>query len=91
MKKFFYSRLALSNIKKNAKVYFPYLITSSFTVMMFYVIYSLSQNSGLRESSSTAPIVLSLGTWVIMIFSIIFIFYLNSFLMKKKKKGNRTL
>ncbi len=54
--------------------------------MMFYVIYSLSQNSGLRESSSTAPIVLSLGTWVIMIFSIIFIFYLNSFLMKRRKK-----
>jgi len=86
MKRFFYLRLALSNIKKNAKLYFPYLITSMFTVMMFYVIHSLSVNPGLAEDSRTAPVVLRLGTWVVVIFSVIFLFYVNSFLIKRRKK-----
>lgn len=86
MKTFFYPRLALSNIKKNAKIYVPYLLTSTFTVMMFYVVHSLSMNQGLRDSSSTAPVVLMLGAWVVMIFSVIFLFYVNSFLIKRRKK-----
>jgi len=86
MKTFFYPRLALSNIKKNAQIYLPYLITSSFTVMMFYVIHSLAINEGLKSESSNAPVVLQLGTYVVMIFSVIFLFYLNSFLMKRRKK-----
>lgn len=86
MKKFFYSRLALSNIKKNAKIYLPYLLTSTFTVMMFYVIHSLAVNQSLRDTSSTAPVVLMLGSWVVMIFSVIFLFYVNSFLIKRRKK-----
>ena len=86
MKHFFYFRLALTNIKKNAKIYFPYLLTSTFTVMMFYVIHSLSVNTSLVESSKTAPIVLQLGTWVVVIFSVIFLFYINSFLIKRRKK-----
>lgn len=86
MKKFFYSHLALSNIKKNAKIYLPYLLTSTFTVMMFYVIHSLAVNQSLRDTSSTAPVVLMLGSWVVMIFSVIFLFYVNSFLIKRRKK-----
>lgn len=86
MKRFFYPRLALSNIKKNAKIYIPYLLTSTFTVMMFYVIHSLAVNQALRESSQTAPVVLMLGAWVVMIFSVIFLFYVNSFLIKRRKK-----
>lgn len=86
MKKFFYPRLALSNIRKNAKVYLPYLLTSTFTVMMCYVIHSLAVNQSLRETSSTAPAVLMLGTWVVIIFSVIFLFYVNSFLIKRRKK-----
>ena len=86
MQRFFYPHLALSNIRKNKQIYIPYLLTSAFTVMMFYVVHSLSINTGLNEQSTTAPFVLSLGKWVVSIFSFIFLFYMNSFLMKRRKK-----
>jgi hypothetical protein len=36
MSKFFYPKLALNNIKKNAKTYIPYILTCIGTIMMFY-------------------------------------------------------
>ena len=52
MKSFFYPRLAFTNLKKNAKLYFPYLLTSSFTVMMFYLINYLSSHDGIDQMST---------------------------------------
>ncbi|MBS5112885.1 MAG: ABC transporter permease [Coprobacillus cateniformis] len=89
MKTFFYPRLALTNIKKNGKVYIPYLLTSAFTVMMFYLIYSLSVNSGIFKmdvGASTMSMILGLGVYVVIIFSVIFLFYINSFIIKRRKK-----
>lgn len=89
MKHFFYPRLALMNLKKNSQIYFPYLMTSSFTVMMFYLIHSLSVNSGFQYEkigSTMLPFVLELGTYVVIIFAFIFLFYINSFMMKRRKK-----
>lgn len=89
MKLFFYPRLAITNMKKNAQIYFPYLLTSSFTVMMFYLIHSLSMNPGFAHETIGAtmlPFVLELGTYVVIIFAFIFLFYMNSFMMKRRKK-----
>ncbi len=89
MKLFFYPRLALTNLKKNSQIYFPYLLTSSFTVMMFYLIHSLSVNSGFKDEQLGAtmlPFILELGTYVVIIFAFIFLFYINSFMMKRRKK-----
>ena len=89
MKSFFYPRLAFTNLKKNAKLYFPYLLTSSFTVMMFYLINYLSSHDGIDQMSTgsrTMQVILNLGKIVIIIFSVIFLFYMNSFLMKRRKK-----
>lgn len=82
----FYLKLALTNIKKNGKIYFPYLITSIFTVMMFYCVKFLGGDNGLRKDSETAAMVMSLGVYVVIIFSVIFLLYINSFLMKNRKK-----
>lgn len=84
MKTLFYPRLALSNIKKNKQIYIPYLISSTFTVMMYYVIHALSKNPGLAKT--TASFILDLGSWVVTFFSFIFIFYVNSFVIKRRKK-----
>lgn len=89
MKLFFYPRLALTNLKKNSQIYFPYLLTSSFTVMMFYLIHSLSVNNGFKDEqlgSTMLPFILELGTYVVIIFAFIFLFYINSFMMKRRKK-----
>lgn len=82
----FYLKLALTNIKKNGKIYFPYLITSIFTVMMFYCVKFLGGDNGLRKDSETAAMVMNLGVYVVIIFSVIFLLYINSFLMKNRKK-----
>lgn len=89
MKHFFYPRLALSNIKKNKQIYLPYLLSSAFTITMYYIIHSLSVNSGyanLKRGRTMLPYVMNLGTWVVLIFSVIFLFYINSFLIKRRKK-----
>lgn len=89
MNKFFYTRLATNNIKKNGKTYIPFLITSVLTVAMFYILLSLSQNKGLSElkiGSKMVPEVLKLGCWIVGIFSVIFLFYTYSFLMKRRQK-----
>lgn len=89
MKHFFYPRLALSNIKKNKQIYLPYLLSSAFTIAMYYIIHSLSVNTGyanLKVGKTMLPYIMNLGTWVVLIFSIIFLFYINSFLIKRRKK-----
>lgn len=84
-----YLRLAAENIKKNGKTYIPYMLTCILTVAMFYIISSLSTNPGLsamKRGGNTMPVVLNLGTVVVGIFAVIFLFYTNSFLMKRRKK-----
>lgn len=88
MSRFFYFKLAITNIKKNAKTYVPYIITSILTICMFYIICSLSNNPDLTKATGTSAMseVLFLGTIVCGIFAVIFLFYTNSFLMKRRKK-----
>ncbi|WP_455542640.1 FtsX-like permease family protein [Intestinibacter sp.] len=88
MSKFLYLRLAVTNIKKNAKTYVPYIITSVLTICMFYIICSLAYNPNLSKACGTNSMsyILALGTWVCGIFTVIFLFYTNSFLMKRRKK-----
>lgn len=88
MSRFFYFKLAITNIKKNAKTYVPYMITSILTISMFYIICSLGNNPNVSKACGTDSMkyVLFLGTWVCGIFAIIFLFYTNSFLMKRRKK-----
>lgn len=88
MNKFFYAKLALTNIKKNGKTYIPYILTCIGTIVMFYIMVSISQNKGLDHISggSSLKTLLNFGTIVIAIFSVIFLFYTNSFLLKRRKK-----
>lgn len=88
MNNLFYSKLAISNIKKNGKTYIPYIITCICTIIMFYIMHSISINQGLDKVPGSASLktILSFGTVVIAIFSFIFLFYTNSFLIKRRKK-----
>lgn len=83
-----YAKLAATNIRKNAKNYVPYILTCLITIMMFYMMCFLANNSALGSMSGggSLSIILSLGTIVIGIFAVIFLFYTNSFLIKRRKK-----
>ncbi len=88
MKKGFYPKLAFDGIRKNKKMYLPYILTSIGMVMMYYIIIFLQFSQSIKDAvqSSTAADILGLGSWVIAIFSCIFLFYTNSFLIKRRKK-----
>lgn len=88
MSKLFFPKLALVNIKNNRKTYFPYILTCIGTIMMFYIMLFLSSNKGMMQlpGSGTVSSMMGFGTFVIGLFSAIFLFYTNSFLMKRRKK-----
>lgn len=88
MTKGFYLKLAAGNIKKNGKTYLPYIITCILTVAAYYIVKSLSVNPGLKKMIGNAAVsyLLSFGSWVVAVFALIFLFYTNSFLMKRRKK-----
>lgn len=88
MKKGFYPKLAFDGIRKNKKLYLPYILTSIGMVMMYYIIIFLQFSQSIKDAvqSSTVSEILGLGSWVIAIFSCIFLFYTNSFLIKRRKK-----
>lgn len=83
-----YLKLAVSNVKKNKKSYIPYLLTCMVSIMMYYIMYAISINEGLNQmvGAEAIKLMLSMGKYVIAVFSVIFLFYTNSFLMKQRKK-----
>ena len=88
MKKGFYPKLAFEGIKKNRQMYLPYMLTCSCMVMMYYILMYLCTGETVDKISDsvTLKVIIELGSWVIAIFSVIFLFYTNSFLMKRRKK-----
>ncbi|MDR7869315.1 MAG: ABC transporter permease [Tissierellaceae bacterium] len=88
MNKFFYPKLAINNIKKNSKVYIPYLLTCIGTIIMFYNMCSLVvvKNLGSLSDSGTLRYMMFLGAIIVGVFSFIFLYYTNSFLIKQRKK-----
>ncbi|MDD2494253.1 MAG: ABC transporter permease [Tissierellia bacterium] len=88
MNKLFYQKLALNNIQKNSKTYIPYILTCIGTIMMFYNMCFLvvAKDIGSVSDSGSVRYLLFLGAIVIGIFSLIFLFYTNSFLIKRRKK-----
>lgn len=84
MNNFIYEKLAVTNLKNNRKTYVPYIFTGVLTVMMFYIIDALSRGEGITQN--TLKICLQYATGVIIVFAVIFLFYTNSFLIKRRKK-----
>ena len=88
MKKSFYPKLAAGNMKKNARTYVPYMLTCIITVAMYYIVKSLSQNPGVKEMIGGGYLseLMFIGSHVVALFAVIFLFYTNSFLVKRRKK-----
>ncbi len=88
MKQGFYLKLALDGMRKNKRLYLPYLLTCAGMVMMFYILSSLSY-SPLMETmrgGSIMSMILNLGTFVMALFSLLFLLYTNAFLSRRRNK-----
>lgn len=88
MSKAFYPRLAAQNCIKNGKFYFPYLLTVICTAAAFYINAALSYTRDLPNMSRYGylSMYMTLGTIVLALFTLIFLIYTNSFLMKRRTK-----
>lgn len=88
MSKAFYLKMAWENLRKNKKIYVPFILTSIFTTMMLYMIIALANNSGMQNMPGGGNMVMMLnfGIVVVELFIVIFLFYTNSFLLKRRKK-----
>lgn len=83
-----YTRLAWDGIRKNKRLYLPYLLTCMGMVTLYYMMSKLC-GSPLLDSmrgGTSSRLVLGLGTWVIAIFSALFLFYTNSFLVRRRQR-----
>ncbi len=83
-----YCRLAITNLKNNRRFYLPYILMGMVSVIMFYSMRAIQGNEGLKSmrGSTTLKAVLTVGLIIIGICVFIFMFYTNSFVMKRRKK-----
>ena len=82
----FYPKLAWEGVRKNKRLYFPYILSGSIMVMMYYILSFLIESPALAQmpGGSVLMTVLLLGCVVIAVFSLLFLFYTNSFLIKQR-------
>ena len=88
MKRGFYPRLAWSGMRKNSKLYLPYSLACIGMTAMFYILMHLAYSPALELLSSSGEVstILRLGSFVIGVFSLLFLFYTNSFLVRRRFK-----
>lgn len=88
MRKGLYPHLAFSSMGKNKRMYVPYLLTCTGMIMMNYIItfLALSDNLSNMRGGDQIKTMLGLGCYVMAVFAVIFLFYTNSFLIKRRKK-----
>ena len=85
----YYFRLSRDNIRKNAKMYIPYMFTCILMTAMLYIIRSLSQNpdfASFAHGAETLPKLLQYGSYVTAAFAVVIIFYSNSFILQRRNR-----
>lgn len=87
------TRFVLSGMQKNRKTLIPFLIAGSITVMIFYILRSLAFCPYIYQNhveafygAQTIAIILEMCSGIVGIFSAIFLFYANQFVIKGRKK-----
>lgn len=81
--------IARKNIEKNLKGYFLYFFSIVFTVGIYYAFKNLQYNPSIDSalsSSSKASTAFDSASFIIALFAVLFIWYSNSFFIKKRKK-----
>lgn len=88
MNKGIYHKLAFQSIRKNYNIYFPFLLSATVMVAMFYILSGITIEVSKETfvGSSSMLILLELGQKICGFFSALILFYTNRFLMKKQSK-----
>ena len=88
MKVCFYPRLALDGMRRNKRLFVPYILTGAVMMMMYYILEFLRKSPLLdrMKGGGTLRMLLPFGCGVIGVFSLIFLFYTNSFLTRQRNR-----
>ena len=88
MNNIFYMKLAFINMKKNRRTYIPYLLSCIGTIAMFYMMSAIAESGGMENvfAGDTIRAFMRMGVGIIGFFAVLFLFYTNSFLVKRRKK-----
>ena len=82
------SKLALSNLKQNRKLYYPFALAVILTTMILYSFIALSLTPHLEDSygGDRRELVLGFGSFVVQLVVIILVAYANGYVMKNRSK-----
>ena len=88
-----YPALAIQSIRNNRKFYLPYILALLGDVAAFYIMTALVKDPGTEYLTPGHPngymyvkTFMAIGMFIAFVFSAIFVFYINGFLMKQRKK-----
>ncbi|MCQ2527737.1 MAG: ABC transporter permease [Saccharofermentans sp.] len=83
-----YVNLASNSIRQNRNFYFPYIASSSVMIALFFTLFSLAVDPVVKgmHGGKTLGMVLTVGIPIIATLAILFIVYMSSFIMKRRKK-----
>ncbi len=86
MKLDFYPKLAWTSITKNRKLYFPYLMTCICMVAVYFIICSTCSSPVIAAMPGglQTQAIMGFGKLVIAFFSLLFLFYTNTFLLRRR-------
>lgn len=75
-------------MKKNKDMVLPYLIANTIIAGMYFLVIAMLNNKGLKDIPSSGSLVqcFQISNFIISIIAVIFMVYVNSFLIKKRLK-----
>lgn len=84
----FFAKLAFQNIRKNQRIYLPFMISMIFIIAINMMTLTIVNNPGMHSlpDAHIALVMFRFGLMVVLIFSVIFAIYTNNFLLKQRKK-----
>lgn len=88
MKAGFYPRMAANGMRKNGRLYAPYLVTCIMMVAVYYIFHFLGY-SGIMDGmpgGHTATDMMRMGTYIMTLFGLLFLFYTQAALIRGRKK-----
>ena len=88
MKRGFFLKLARSNISKNRRFFIPRILSEAGLLCVFYIVFTLRTDERILQlrGGQYIEVFMSIGVAVMMLLSVILLFYINSFLMKQRKR-----
>ncbi|SHO44954.1 ABC transporter permease [Anaerocolumna xylanovorans] len=88
MAKSFYLRMAANNLKRDKRMYVPFAISYIIFAAIYFMVITLMTTDGLKNvpAGESLQSLFAFGMVIMSLMAVIFLVYINSFLIKRRKK-----